>query len=158
MCPRLSLREPLKDLILKWENEKTIPAHCFLFDIRFFRERSIRFDESLKNHEDWDCWVQIFRLQPKVYFIDQKLAVYRMRKKSMAHSIRSMEHGFLEAIEKQFLFFDKNSIEYSLLVKKLDRVKRDYSLWRFFYWLNYYAYLRNLRRCLLDIAKEFLNR
>lgn len=44
------------DVILNWENIVSIPIHAFLFDARIFNDLKLRFDTSLKNHEDLTCF------------------------------------------------------------------------------------------------------
>lgn len=83
-----------------WETRISIPAHCFLFSRVFFDE-GIHFDESLVNHEDWDCWMQIFRLTLDVKYCQEKLAIYRYSQTSMTANLVSMRDGFLTAIDKQ---------------------------------------------------------
>jgi glycosyltransferase involved in cell wall biosynthesis len=92
---------PLHDLATRWETQFSIPVHCFLFDARFFTEKNIRFDESLPNHEDWDCWMQIFSLQPVVKFLPEVLATYRVNSLGMCVNKSLMWQGFRQAILKQ---------------------------------------------------------
>jgi glycosyltransferase involved in cell wall biosynthesis len=101
VSPRLSPDNPLYDLASKWEVQLSIPVHCFLFDSRFFREYQCCFDESLPNHEDWDCWMRVLALNPRLVYVDQKLAIYRYRDNSMCNDLIRMRKGFLEAIKKQ---------------------------------------------------------
>ena len=76
------------------------------------------FDEQLPNHEDWDCWMMVFRLNPQIFYIDQKLATYRIRSTSMARDKNASLKGFLLAINKQKGLYNKNSKEYKLLTRK----------------------------------------
>src|SRR5580693_6270809 len=68
----------LTELIARWESSLIIPPHSFLFHASFFREKRLRFDPALPNHEDFDCWVSIFRLNPAVAYLDKKLCIYRV--------------------------------------------------------------------------------
>ena len=113
----------LHELITKWESHLSIPVHCFLFKAALFKDNNVLFNEHLPNHEDWECWMNIFRLYPEVKYIDSSLAIYRIRKRSMVRDISLMEKGFLEAIDIQKNNFDENSIEYDLLMKKYNRVR-----------------------------------
>jgi hypothetical protein len=99
--PRLRDPNPLIDLALRWETDLSIPIHCFLFDARLFRESNIWFDDTLPNHEDWDCWMRIFRLRPRVAHIARELAVYRRHAGSMTRARRAMWNGYMLAIRKQ---------------------------------------------------------
>lgn len=100
--PRFKGDDALMELATRWETAGlSIPPHCFLFDARFFREHGIRFDERLPNHEDWDCWMRIFALHPRVVFVDEKLAIYRLQTASMCTNVSKMRKGYLKALSKQ---------------------------------------------------------
>ncbi len=102
MCrPEFQLGTPIQDIALRWEVELSIAAHAFLFDARLFRDHDIRFNETLPNHEDWDCWMRIFKLHPTVRRVREKLAVYRVRSDSMARDDERMWSGFRRAIDSQ---------------------------------------------------------
>jgi len=83
-----------------WETRLSIPAHCFLFSRAFF-DQGINFDESLVNHEDWDCWMQIFRVALDIKYRPDKLAIYRHNQTSMTANLVTMRDGYLKAIDKQ---------------------------------------------------------
>jgi len=87
------------ELAADWETRLSIPAHCFLFGRVFFDE-GIAFDANLPNHEDWDCWMQIFSKVEAVRFSPDKLAIYRYHPESMCRNLTSMKQGYLQAIEK----------------------------------------------------------
>lgn len=116
--PRFLSDDPLKELILRWESELSIPIHCYLLDSRFFGEKRIRFDESLPNHEDFDLAIRILALKPDVVYIDEKLAVYRVHDKSMCVDRMSMRNGFLKAIDKQRAAFKCNQEIINALMTK----------------------------------------
>lgn len=126
ISPKLSKSEPLLDLIANWENALSIPPHCFLVDARFFTEHNMRFDTKLKNHEDWDCWVNIMKLKPEIYFIDQPLAIYRVHPLSMMRSQSLLKEGFAQAIKKQMAEFGEGSREYRVLQNKLKHLDKYY--------------------------------
>jgi glycosyltransferase involved in cell wall biosynthesis len=121
MSPVLQKEKPLDDLIMKWETEVSIPPHCFLFDAAFFKGYGIAFDESLPTHEDWECWMNVFALDPTVFFIDKPLADYRIRKASMCVNRLKMREGFLMAIDKQI---QKNSPNKEVVMKLYRRKKQ----------------------------------
>ncbi|MGH9463243.1 MAG: glycosyltransferase family 2 protein, partial [Vicinamibacteria bacterium] len=81
--PRFVTGKPLWDVASRWETEFSIPVHCFLFDARFFIERDVSFDETLPSHEDWDCWMRIFALEPLVNHVPEPLAIYRLHDDAM---------------------------------------------------------------------------
>ncbi len=103
--PRFRTENKLTELIARWETKMSIPMHCFLLDSRFFTQHKIRFDERLKNHVDWDCWIGIFSLAPTILYTDSKLAVYRLHDASMCTNKLKMRNGFLRAIDKQQIRF-----------------------------------------------------
>ncbi len=99
--PRLRSPHPLAELAERWESELSIPCQCFLFDSRLFSQAGISFDESLPNHEDWDCWMRLFALRPGIAFVGEKLAVYRIHGASLSRNRGRMRGGFLKAVRKQ---------------------------------------------------------
>jgi len=101
ISPRLQDEKPFNDIMLKWETGLTIPVHCFVFDAALFRENSIAFDEKLQANEDWECWMNVFALEPKVVFVDRVLAYYRVRKDSRCRNRIKMRKSYLAAIDKQ---------------------------------------------------------
>lgn len=136
ISPHLDPNKALLDLASKWENELSIPAHCFLFDAGFFTERRIRFDTTLPNHEDWDCWMQILATDPLILHVPDMLATYRYRPDSMAANLRVMRRGFIRAVSKQKRAFRENEEMYKVLCEKLRSVKSEYRE----YALDRYAY------------------
>lgn len=138
LSPHLDLKSPLKDLIIRWEEDLSIPVHCFLFDAVFFKKNNIRFNTELPNHEDWDCWLSIFLLFPKVFFINEKLVAYRIHDTSMTINEKKMYQGFIKAIKLQkkkikpypnlliyFLEKEKKIINKHLLRKKIFHIKKN---------------------------------
>jgi len=111
--------EYLRELIIRWEHELSIPPHCFLMNSRFFIREGITFDESLPNHEDLDCWLRIFRLNPTIQYIDQKLCLYRLSAGSMSRNMALMGEGFLQLLDQHIA-----SDNYSPSIRKLFLAKR----------------------------------
>jgi glycosyltransferase involved in cell wall biosynthesis len=101
LSPKLQSDNPLEDIILKWETELSIPIHCFIFNSVLFRENRITFDETLLANEDWDCWMNLFALNPKIVYIDKVLAYYRVKKDSRCSNRLKMRKSHLVAIDKQ---------------------------------------------------------
>ena len=99
--PLLDASRPLVDLALRWEKEVSIPCHTFLFDARLITGAGIRFDESLPNHEDFECWMRVFARKPRTLFIDRKLVVYRRHEVSMCRNEELMREGFIAALSRQ---------------------------------------------------------
>ena len=117
----------LAEFIDRWESDLTIPPHCFLFTANLFFERNIRFDTGLPNHEDFDCWLNILRLQPRIKYLDQKLCIYRVTEGSMSKNMRLMGEGFLQVLEKQIRTPDQpKTIKRQLISKRRAVLKRYY--------------------------------
>jgi len=115
LTPRFKSSNFLHELIANWESKLSIPCHCFLFGSNLFKDNNIEFDESLPNHEDWDCWMKIFNLNPKVLFLDQRLATYRIQSASMCQDVNALKKGFSRAVVKQQKIHKGNKEEYKLL-------------------------------------------
>ena len=145
--PLFNSEDHLKELALRWESQLSIPCHCFLFDARFFTQHDIRFDESLPNHEDWDCWMCIFALKPKVHCIPAKLVVYRLHPEAMSRKIANMRRGFLKAIAKQRALFSGNEKMLAVLERKRRETESIY---------REHAPLYPARRVLVAMAKAVL--
>lgn len=99
--PVLQNEKPFDDVMLKWETEVSIPSNCFIFDAAFFKECGIAFDESLPANEDWECWMNVFALDPKVVFVDKVLAYYRVRRDSRCSNRLNIRNSYFMAIDKQ---------------------------------------------------------
>ena len=127
MSPLLQDERPFDDLMMKWETKLSIPPHCFLFDAAIFREYGVAFDESLPNHEDWECWMNVFALDPKVVFVELPLADYRRRRDSMCVNRLKMREGYLSAIDKQI---EKNNSNNDVVRKLNVRKKQIRCLYR----------------------------
>jgi glycosyltransferase involved in cell wall biosynthesis len=124
--PRFITGRPLWDIASRWETEFSIPVHCFLFDARFFTERGISFDEALPNHEDWDCWMQIFALDPRVLHVPGPLAVYRLHDASLTRDRAAMGRGFDMALQKQLRLLQGDPETYDRLLRKRAQMRRVY--------------------------------
>jgi len=122
----LDLENPLRDLAARWEDGLSIPSHCFLFDARFFSQRGIRFDQTLGNHEDWDCWMRIFATIPRVLYVPDVLATYLYRGDSLSADFSPMRQGFLEAIRKQQRIFRDEPDMRATLAATARRVRDQY--------------------------------
>ncbi len=124
--PRFVLDRPLHDIAARWETQFSIPVHSFLFDARFFTEKAIRFDVTLPNHEDWDCWMQIFALDPIVKVTPGPLAIYRICGAAMCMNKQRMWYGFRKAIRKQQRNFRNDSVMRRILAGKMQEMKIAY--------------------------------
>lgn len=126
VSPVIKSENPFDDIMLKWETELCIPVHCFMFDISFFKDHGVTFDESLQANEDWDCWMSIFALSPEVFFVDEVLAYYRVRLDSRCRNRVKMRESYLLAIDKQIQknYFSKDVV--SKLNYRKKQIKRLY--------------------------------
>jgi len=113
--------DQLSELITRWESSLVIPPHSWLFHASFFREKRVRFDPALPNHEDFDCWVNIFRLSPAVAYLDKKLCIYRVSEGSMSRNMIRMGEGFLQVLDKQMHIEDQPGA----LKKVINRKRRE---------------------------------
>lgn len=126
--PRFIKERPIYDIAERWESEFSIPCHCFLFDKRFFHEKNIRFDETLPNHEDWDCWMRIFAFDPQVMHIEGQHAIYRLHSTSMCVDTQKMWRGFSQAILKQLNIYRHNPIMRRILKNKYNERRLAYGI------------------------------
>jgi glycosyltransferase involved in cell wall biosynthesis len=123
LSPKFKTSNHIYELISDWENKLSIPIHCFLFKISLFNHRNIFFNETLPNHVDWECWMNIFKQDPDIKYIDLKLATYRIHKKGLCSNPKKMKEGFLMSLTIQMKTFSKNSKEYTLLKKRYNQLK-----------------------------------
>ena len=126
--PRFKSSRPILDIASRWETEFSIPIHCFLFDSRFFKEHGIRFDETLANHEDWDCWMRIFALEPNIVNIPEQLSIYRIHDESICANWPRMLGGFCIALRKQIKLSNNDPELNTILKKRYREIRRNY--WR----------------------------
>lgn len=123
LSPEFITSDPFHELLLNWETKLSIPCHSFLFKASLFNATGIRFNESLPNHEDWECWMNIFALNPQIFYVNKKLATYRIRSKSMCENRDEMKQGYLKAIGIQKNKYKNDKITYGLLCEKENLVK-----------------------------------
>lgn len=109
-----------------WETRCSIPAHCFLFDARFFNELSIRFDQNLESHEDWDCWMSILSLNPYIILVPMAMAVYHRHGNSMCSDHKRMWRGYSKAIRKQKRVWKDDPIMLGILSGKMSEIRAIY--------------------------------
>ena len=117
----------LTELIIRWESMLIIPPHAWLFDASFFREKGLRFDELLPNHEDFDCWVNILRLRPKMVYLDKKLVIYRVSEGSMSRNMLKMGERFLQVLDNQQKKTGQTTVVKKALAEKRRETLRRYN-------------------------------
>jgi glycosyltransferase involved in cell wall biosynthesis len=117
---------PLKEIVLNWENKFSIAAHSYFFSANIFFKYGIRFDEEIATCEDIDCWIRIFQLKPCVLFLDEKLAYYRYTPGSMSKNLDKVWRGHVQVMEKHMALSGKKSPLY-----KWARYKKNEVLFRY---------------------------
>jgi glycosyltransferase involved in cell wall biosynthesis len=143
--PRYGDAPLLFQLTRDWETRMSIPCHCFLFDARLFSQHGIRFDSTLPNHLDWDCWMRMAVLPLEVFFCDEVLAIYRYHSESLCHNVKMMQVGFLYAIDKQIRIHCGNPGMLKILKDKRQETIRCYA--------NKVAYGRTITRAKRLVAR-----
>lgn len=124
--PEMDHNDPLADMALRWESEMSVPPMCWLFDARFFGEMGIRFNENQRKHEDWDCWMRILATGPRLFYVPEKLAVYRRYGGSMSCDYEPMLEEFLQAIERQRLLHADNQHMQDIFDRKVEIARESY--------------------------------
>jgi hypothetical protein len=117
-------------ILLQWDREFSIPIHCGIFKKEIIG--NIRFNEKLRAKEDWFFWIQFFKSSPKVVFINENLAQYRMHQKGMTKNNSLME----ENLKKVYLFIF-NSLDdtykekfFERLMQELEHSKQDFKRYK----------------------------
>lgn len=95
------------DVILNWENIVSIPIHAFLFDGRLFNDLKLRFDTSLKNHEDLDLLLTLANHNVQIEYLDGKYANYTFSSHSMSGNAADMALGFKIVVEKHLRMINR---------------------------------------------------
>lgn len=62
-----------------WNDGFTIPIHCFLFKYEVIKD--YRFPIGITAQEDWVLWLQVYQENPKTYYLNEILALYRSNPK-----------------------------------------------------------------------------
>ena len=78
-----------KNLLLQWDIDFNVPAHCFCFTKEILA--GLTFKEFLRAQEDWVMWLEVFKRNPKVCFINQPLVMYRIHGGSVTRNTSLME-------------------------------------------------------------------
>jgi len=103
-----------ENMLYEWNETFSIPIHTVL--IKKLLLQNVRFPEDMKAQEDWIFWVNLFKNNPKVLFLDQNLALYRINPSS-----RTMSKDMLEDELKAYDYFRNtlNEVEFHKLSKVL---------------------------------------
>ena len=139
--PNLSLvyseAEKFGEQIGKWDlptfSLQRIAESNIIFNAAFFKKEDWKrvggFDEKMKEGlEDWEFWIHILKDGAQVYQIPKVCFYYRINKKSRNRSIMSSKYKILyEYISKKHIdFFIEHIGSYPEIVKKMNKLKRDY--------------------------------
>jgi len=129
-----------ESILLNWDVKYSIPIHCGIF--KYSAIKSILFDEELKAKEDWFFWLQVFKCNPKVFFLNEKLALYRVHKNSMTKDDALMHENLNLAYKKIYnslseddkgIFFNRLTMELSDVRKRYKKFKNDIFYRKVFY-------------------------
>jgi len=124
--PTFKRHSPLEELIDRWESELSIPVHAFLFDRKLFEAPAVRFDEAIPNHEDWDCWLQLFQREVYIVHVAQELVTYRIRPGSMSSNEWMMWKGIERVCRKHIALHPHEPLIADALRRKMRRMRRLY--------------------------------
>ena len=124
---RFTSVDPLVDLVRDWELGFSFPIHAPLVDAAFFRKLGIRFNESLRNHEDWDVWMKVVGKASEIHFLAEELAIYRVCAGSNSRNSDQNWSGFRDAIDCQLQHYRDRADVVALLQHKLRLTDWSYS-------------------------------
>lgn len=115
-----------KSILLNWDVKYSIPIHCGIF--KYTTIASAFFDEDLKAKEDWFFWLQVFEHNPKVSFLNEKLALYRVHKKSMTKDDVLMHENLNLAYNKIYTHLSESNraLFFNRLTKELSCTRQNY--------------------------------
>ncbi len=115
-----------ESILLQWDRKFSIPIHCGLF--RRTTIGNIVFNEQLKAKEDWMFWIQTFKRNPKVSFINENMAQYRMHNKGMTKNNSLMEENQRNAYLLIYDSLDDHYKEkfFERLIHELEHSKHEY--------------------------------
>lgn len=118
--------DPLKEIVLNWENKFSIPPNAYFFSANIFFKHGIWFDESITTCEDIDCWIRIFQLKPHILFLEEILAYYRNTSGSMSKNLEKVWKGHVQVMEKHMVLAGAGTPLY-----KWARYKKNEALFRY---------------------------
>lgn len=98
----LRQEDPELELAVRWESDLSIPVHCMLVSSALLHRNQLQFSERLANHEDWEFWMRVFKVAPKVALTKRIGAIYRRSSGSMSANRDAMYAGFVSAIHLRY--------------------------------------------------------
>lgn len=137
-----------KNILLRWDEDFSIPIHCALFKKKLFAD--FQFPKTLKAKEDWFMWVVIFKNHPKVKYLEKELVIYRAHSKSISRST-DMKHDHLKALE--FLKMELSHEDYEILLKRFIeryynrslRFKKELGAFRSSFWFKVFDFFQKIK-------------
>jgi len=104
-------------ILTKWDIDFSIPIHCALLKKEAISD--ILFNTKLKTKEDWVFWLAFFKKKPRVKFINEELAFYRVHENSKTQnkkvfynkSIITVKHIFNSLNPEDVKLFSNRLIE-----------------------------------------------
>lgn len=113
-------RNPFEDFLYKWQRGISIPIHCGLFKREVFNNLG-PFISGFKAVEDWIMWIDISSRKCKFQYIDEDLAVYRIREDNMTRDKSFMLYWATRAVS----YIAQNFIS-SLEMEKFNTMQKEY--------------------------------
>ena len=115
-----------ESILLQWDRQFSIPIHCGFFKREIIQ--NIRFNEKLKAKEDWMFWIQAFKSNPKVTFINENMAQYRMHRGGITKNSLLMKENLREAYLLIYISLDDNYKKqfFNRLILEIEHSKQQY--------------------------------
>ncbi|PKG51716.1 glycosyltransferase family 2 protein [Olleya sp. 1-3] len=88
-CDLTTIEFNLNTFIFEWNYSFSLPMHFAMLRTELFN--NVRFPEHMTAQEDWMVWVSIFKQNPKVFFLNKELILYRLHPNS-----RTQSHDIIE--------------------------------------------------------------
>lgn len=113
----------LKDLL------KTNYMSCLTVIYKKNKFKNVRFNESLKMHEDFVMWLELINIEKVIYANTSSLAIYRIRKNSVSRN-KFKNLNYMIYIMRVILKFNTLKIIYYIFSYSLNGLKKNIFLGR----------------------------
>jgi len=94
---------------LQWDIDFNIPIHCFIFSKNILK--GLTFKANLPVKEGWIMWLDVFKKQPKVAFINKPLAMYRLHGQNTSQNKeiveKNIEIALAYILKNETFYFDE---------------------------------------------------
>ena len=98
-----------KNVLLQWDIDFNIPIHCFIFSTKIIE--NLHFEQVLRAKEDWIMWINVFKRNPKVAFVNKPLAMYRLHNQNTTQNKalveKNTEVALAYILKNETLYFDE---------------------------------------------------